>query len=110
MGLGFSSFHLDKDALRAWKNKVIYQLAGGLATLAKKRNVKIVRGTGTFESPHRLRLDVSQNKSVAVKFEQAVIAVGSEPVRIPGFPYDDTRVLTSTEALEIMTFPNACSS
>ena len=105
MGLGFSSFHLDKDALRAWKNKVIYQLAGGLATLAKKRNVKIVRGTGTFESPHRLRLDVSQNKSVAVKFEQAVIAVGSEPVRIPGFPYDDTRVLTSTEALEINDIP-----
>lgn len=105
MGLGFSSFHLDKDALRAWKNKVIYQLAGGLATLAEKRNVKIVRGTGIFESPHRLKVDISQNKSVVVKFEQAVIAVGSEPVRIPGFPYDDTRVLTSTEALEISDVP-----
>lgn len=101
MGLNFSSFHLDNDVLCAWKNKVIHQLASGLTTLAKKRNIKIVKGTGTFASSHCLKVDVVEGRSLTVEFEWAVIAAGSEPIRIPGFPYDDPRVLTSTEALEI---------
>ena len=106
LGLKFSSLDLDTEALRNWKNKVIGQLTGGLNSLAKKRNVKIVRGVATFASTNRLRLETRDEKTYSIEFEQAVIAVGSEPVKIPDFPHEDPRVITSTQALEVDDIPN----
>ena len=105
VGLNFSSFHLDKDALRSWKNKVIHQIASGIAVLAKKRNVRIGKGIGTFASTHQLNLDISDGRTLPIEFEQAIIATGSEPVKISSFPHDDPRVFTSTKALEINDVP-----
>ncbi len=106
IGLKYSSLEMDNEALRAWKNKVIYKLTNGLATLAKKRNVKILTGEGKFLSLHHLEVKTSDNKSISIEFDQAIIATGSEPVEIPDFPHEDPRVFTSTEALEVNSIPN----
>ena len=100
LGIRFSSFELDTRALRNWKNRVIGQLNRGLATLAEKRNVLIVRGEGKFLSSHELEVRLSDDQCISVGFEQAVVAAGSEPVKIPGFPYEDPRVISSAGALE----------
>ena len=106
LGLKFSSFEFDGDALRAWKNKIIHQLTSGLVSLAKKRNVKIVKGEGRFSSSHQLDIKTPDGRSMPLKFEQAIIAAGSGAVEIADFPHDDLRVLTSTEALELGNIPN----
>ncbi|MCY4641238.1 MAG: dihydrolipoyl dehydrogenase [Gammaproteobacteria bacterium] len=100
LGIRFSSFELDTRALRNWKNRVIGQLNRGLATLAEKRNVLIVRGEGKFLSSHEFEVRLSDDQCISVGFEQAVVAAGSEPVKIPGFPYEDPRVISSAGALE----------
>ena len=102
-GLRFGEPQIDIDALRGWKERTVGKLTGGLATLAKQRKVKIVRGTGSFLSPNHLEVvDGGQRKVIA--FRQCVIAAGSESVRLPGFP-DDPRIIDSTGALELRRVP-----
>jgi dihydrolipoamide dehydrogenase len=104
-GLRFSEPEIDVDALRGWKDRTVGKLTGGLATLAKQRKVNIVRGTGSFLSPHHLEVvDGEQRKVIA--FRQCVIAAGSESVRLPGFP-DDPRIIDSTGALELRSVPKS---
>ena len=102
-GLRYAEPQIDIDALRGWKEKTVGKLTGGLATLAQKRKVDIVRGTGSFLSPYHMEVvDGEQRKVIA--FKQCVIAAGSESVRLPGFP-DDPRIIDSTGALELRSLP-----
>jgi dihydrolipoamide dehydrogenase len=102
-GLKFGPPEIDPDGLRAWKNKVVNRLTGGLASLAKQRKVKVVRGTGAFVSPNHIAVVEGDNTEV-VAFEQCVIAAGSEAVSIPGWP-EDPRIIDSTGALELSILP-----
>ncbi len=105
-GIKFSPTELDINKLRNWKNKVILQLTNGLTSLAKQRKVKVVKGVGTFTSSNEVNVDIDDVTKISIKFDQAIIAAGSEPIKIPDFPHDDSRVLTSTEALEIGNIPD----
>jgi dihydrolipoamide dehydrogenase len=104
MGVTFTPPEIDLDKMRAGKNKVVKKLTSGLSSMAKQRQVEVVQGTGRFETPNRIGVDSREGK-VAVSFDQCIIAVGSTPIRIPGFPHDDPRVMDSTDALEIDGIP-----
>ncbi|MEA3639844.1 MAG: dihydrolipoyl dehydrogenase [Lamprobacter sp.] len=104
MGVTFAPPEIDLDKMRAGKNKVVKKLTTGLAGMAKQRQVEVVQGTGRFETPNRISVD-SRDGKIAVSFDQCIIAVGSTPIRIPGFPHDDPRVMDSTDALEIDGIP-----
>ena len=102
-GIRFGKPEIDTDALRAWKNKVVGRLTGGLEGLAKQRKVNVVSGTGVFLSPHHLEVTDGEAKQV-IAFEKCIIAAGSEAVKIPGWP-EDSRIIDSTGALELETIP-----
>ena len=104
MGVTFAPPEIDLDKMRAGKNKVVKKLTTGLSGMAKQRQVEVVQGTGRFETPNRIGVD-SRDGKIAVSFDQCIIAVGSTPIRIPGFPHDDPRVMDSTDALEIDGIP-----
>ena len=104
LGLKFGPPEIDLDALRSWKDKVVGRLTGGLDGLAKKRKVRVLRGTGRFVGPHRLEVTADDGSTQTVRFEHAIVAAGSEPVRLPFFP-DDPRVMDSTGALELRDIP-----
>ncbi len=106
LGLKYTGLEIDVQAMRNWKNKVINQLTSGLQNLAKKRNVKIVIGEAAFISSTQLKLKSPDGNSYKIDFENAVIAAGSEAIKIPDFPHEDIRMLTSTEALEINNIPD----
>ncbi|MEM8699767.1 MAG: dihydrolipoyl dehydrogenase, partial [Pseudomonadota bacterium] len=95
---------IDLDKLRTWKDGVVGKLTGGLNGLAKGRKVKVVRGTGSFVSPHMIEV-VHEGKTTTVSFENCIIAAGSEPVQLPFIPHDDERVVDSTGALELRDIP-----
>ncbi|MBL8658450.1 MAG: dihydrolipoyl dehydrogenase [Rhodospirillales bacterium] len=103
-GLVFAKPKIELDKLAAWKNKVVGKLTGGLAGLAKQRKVQVVEGTGTFSGPHELSVETGSG-STRITFDQAIIAAGSQAVKIPGFPHDDPRVMDSTGALELRDIP-----
>jgi dihydrolipoamide dehydrogenase len=102
-GIEFAAPKVDTKKLRGWMVSVIKKLTGGLAGLAKQRKIEVMRGVGKFISPHVL--EVTQGgASERIRFEYCIIAVGSEPMRLPFVP-QDPRVIDSTGALEVLQNP-----
>ena len=103
-GVDFGEPKIDLDRLRAYKDKVVGQLTKGLAGMSKQRKVRVVTGTGRFVSAHELEVE-GEDGSKLVRFGQCIIAAGSQAVKLPGFPWDDPRVMDSTDALELAEVP-----
>ena len=110
-GVSYTAPKVDLAKLLAWKNKVVGKLTGGLTGMAKARKVEVVRGYGMFLDPHHLSVELTdgpgQNRTGAkkvVRFQKAIIAAGSQSVRLPFVP-DDPRIVDSTGALELENVP-----
>jgi len=103
-GIDFGKPKFDVDKLRAWKASVVGRLTKGLAGLAKQRKVSVVQGVGRFESPKTMVVQTPDGPK-RIAFDYCVIAAGSAVARIPGFPYDDPRLVDSTGALELPGIP-----
>jgi dihydrolipoamide dehydrogenase len=110
-GVGYGAPKIELEKLRAWKNKVVGKLTSGLAGMAKMRKVEVVRGVGTFLDPHHVEVELTQGDGQektgakkVVRFEQAIIAAGSQSVRLPFMP-QDPRIVDSTGALELPMVP-----
>jgi dihydrolipoamide dehydrogenase len=101
-GIAFGAPALDLDRLREWKGSVVSKLTGGLRLLARQRRVDVVQGTGRFVSPNVVEV-MSNSGSERIRFDQCIIAAGSEAIRLPGMPADP-RVMDSTDALELPEF------
>lgn len=112
-GVTFGQPQIDIDKLRGFKEDVIGKLTGGLAGLAKQRKVTVAHGVARFDSAHSMIIDSSESDSDdasnsvtrAVGFKHAIIAAGSKSIRIPGFPYEDSRLMDSTGALQLADIP-----
>jgi dihydrolipoamide dehydrogenase len=103
-GVEFGEPRIDLGRLRAHRDAVVGQLTGGLAQMAKQRGVTVLTGQGRFTGPRRLSVQGEDGDAV-VAFEHAVVAVGSRPLRLPGLPEDDPRVMDSTAALALEEQP-----
>jgi dihydrolipoamide dehydrogenase len=103
-GVEFGAPKTSLEKLRGWKESVVGKLTKGLAALAKARKVTVIEGKGQFSSPHALEVATKEGKKV-VSFDHCIIAAGSQSARIPGFPYDDRRLMDSTSALELTDIP-----
>jgi dihydrolipoamide dehydrogenase len=101
-GIAFGAPALDLPALRSWKQSVVNKLTGGLRVLAKQRKVEVIQGAGRFVSPNVIEV-MGSSGSQRIRFDQCIVAAGSEPVRLPGLP-SDPRVMDSTDALELPEF------
>ena len=105
LGISYPKPTVDLAKLKAHKEKVVGKLTGGLAAMAKMRKVTVVQGAGEFVDPFHLRVAMADGKSQVIKFKRAIIAAGSEAVKLPFLPKDDPRVVTSTGALELRQNP-----
>jgi len=111
LGIDFGAPKVDLDKLRSHKDKVVGKLTGGLQAMAKMRKVTVVRGYGSFIDPHHVQVEETTGDGQAktgsaktVKFKNAIIAAGSQAMRLPFFP-DDPRIVDSTGALEMRGTP-----
>lgn len=104
-GVHYAQPRIDLDAVRAGKDRIIGQLCQGLAGMARQRGVQVIRGYGRFTSPSTLAV-ASEPAPAQVKFRNAIIACGSAPVRLPGLPENDPRIMDSTAALELRDIPH----
>ncbi len=102
-GISFGTPQIDLDKLRGFKDGVVKKLTGGLAGMAKARKVEVVTGVGTFLDAHHLEI-VSAGGNKTVKFAKAIIAAGSQAVKLPFLP-DDPRIVDSTGALQLKSIP-----
>jgi dihydrolipoamide dehydrogenase len=104
-GISFGPPKIDIDKLREWKAKdVVGKLTGGLAQMAKQREVATVVGVGEFISPHQIKVTADDGKVTTIAFDNAIIAAGSQATKFPGAP-EDKRIMDSTGALELADIP-----
>ncbi len=105
IGVAFNKPEIDIDKLRAHKEGVINKLTGGLKGLAKQRKVEIVHGYGKFTSGNTIEVVADDGTKTTIGFENCIIAAGSRVTKLPFIPWDDPRVMDSTDALEIAEVP-----
>lgn len=103
-GIVFGEPQTDIDKVRLWKEKVISQLTGGLAGMAKGRKVTVVNGLGQFTGANTIEVNGEKGKTT-ITFDNAIIAAGSRPIQLPFIPHEDPRVWDSTDALQLKTVP-----
>lgn len=104
LGIVFGKPAISLDKLKTWKESVVSKLTKGLTALAKQRNVKVLQGTAKFITPHLMQVETGEHTQT-VSFDHCIIAAGSSVARIPGFPYDDPRIIDSTGALKLEKIP-----
>jgi len=102
-GVSFGEPTINIDKLRGFKEKVISQLTGGLAGLAKQRKVTVVHGNASFSSANSVSISGADEQKIT--FSNAIIAAGSQSIKIPGLPYEDERLMDSTGALALADIP-----
>ena len=102
LGVTFKEPAIDLDGVRTNKDNVVGKLTGGIKLLAKARKVNVITGYGKFISNNQIAID---NSDEVIEFEQCIIAAGSRVTKIPSFPFDDPRVMDSTDALELNGIP-----
>jgi len=103
-GVEFGAPRIDLDRLRGWKDGVVGQLTGGLAGMAKRRGVTVIQGEGAFTAAHEIEVSGAEGKR-QVGFARAIIAAGSQSLKLPGLPWDDPRLMDSTGALALQDVP-----
>ncbi len=103
IGISFGEPTVDINKLRDWKNKVVGKLTGGLGALSKQRKVKFIIGRGAFTSANTIEVTKEDGTTETVEFDYAIIATGSVPTTIPGWPMDSELLWDSTDALDLPT-------
>ena len=106
IGIDFGKPTINLDTLRGFKqDKVVGQFTKGLAGMAKQRKVRTVQGVARFVSANELEIAGADGATQLLRFEQCIIAAGSQAVKLPNFPWDDPRVMDSTDALQLAEVP-----
>jgi dihydrolipoamide dehydrogenase len=104
MGISFSGVHVDFTKMQAWKSDVVKRLTTGVGQLCKGNGAEIVYGTARFRTPNLVEVETKSGTEL-IEAENVIVATGSRPVEIPGFPFDGQRVISSTEALSLPEIP-----
>ncbi|WP_019571491.1 dihydrolipoyl dehydrogenase [Thioalkalivibrio sp. ALMg3] len=104
LGIKFGEPEIDLEGLRGYKGGTVKKLTGGLKQLCKQRKVRVVQGVGEFTGANSIAVEGDDGREV-IGFEHAIIAVGSQAIKLPGFPWDDERVMDSTDALDLAEIP-----
>lgn len=104
-GVEFNEPRIDVDRLRSWKDRIVGKLTGGLGQLRQQRNVDYVQGRARFHDAHSLDVETVSGEQRRIGFEHAIVATGSSPAAVPGFPEASPRIIDSTAALELESVP-----
>lgn len=101
-GVSFSKPKINREKLLQWKDSVVNRLTGGLKQMSKQRNVNVIQGEAKFIDNHRVSVNGKN-----ISFKKCIIAVGSQVFKLPGIPWEDKRVMDSTDALEMADIPKS---
>jgi dihydrolipoamide dehydrogenase len=95
----------DWPAIQKRKDKVISQLRGGIGALFKGRKVTAFQGTATLNGPGKIAITSENSPAQDISADNIILATGSSPIRIPGWPEDPNFVCTSDEAVHWKDLP-----
>lgn len=103
-GVSFGAPVIDIDKLRSFKDGVVKKLTGGLAGMARQRKVEVIQGLAEFSGSHEVKIRTGGGERL-LTFKNAIVAVGSRSLELPGMPWGDPRLMDSTAALTLEEIP-----
>ncbi len=106
-GVSFSKPEINLNTLRTWKENVVAQLTSGLGQLSKARNIKFIQGAAQFKDSNTLSIREIDGTEIELDVDYSIIATGSKPINIPGFPEISEKIMDSTEALKLCGIPDS---
>ena len=105
MGLNIKGgIDVDMKTLVKWKQSVCDKMSGGVNQLLKGNTVTILKGEATFKTTKELSLKTAAGTD-SITAKHFIIATGSRPIEIPGFPFDEKDICSSTGALNFDEIP-----
>jgi dihydrolipoamide dehydrogenase len=104
-GVTFGAPAIDVNKVRAFKERVVNQLTGGVGQVAKLRKIDYIKGTAAFRDARSLEITAEDGSKSTLAFDHAIIATGSRPATVPGVSIDSPRVMDSTAALDLPDVP-----
>ena len=104
LGIEFAPPKIDLNQMRAWKESIVEKLAGGVRNLAQRRGVQVLQGRGHFEDSRTLRVETAEGQKF-LRFQNAIIAVGSQSALPKAFDLGNPRIMTSRQALDLEEIP-----
>jgi len=104
IGLEVGSIGVDMAKLQTWKESVVSRLVSGVEYLCKSNHVRIIKGDAKFTGPNTIEVK-SAAATETIEAKNTIIATGTRPVEIPGFKFDGTTVVTTTEMLTLRQVP-----
>ncbi|NDD91019.1 dihydrolipoyl dehydrogenase [bacterium] len=105
-GKPLKGLNVNMSKLKTWKDGVVSKLTGGVGQLLKANGCTVISGEARFTGPKSLEVKTSKGVET-IQFNSCVIATGSRPTALPGFPVDQKKVLDSTGALDQTTVPQS---
>lgn len=105
IGIHTENLEVDFNEIQNWKNNVIERLTGGVKQLLKSEGVEVKKGKAFFQDSNTVRIEMEHNAET-VKFDNAIIATGSQPTELPGFEFNKDRVISSRELLNLEEVPD----
>jgi dihydrolipoamide dehydrogenase len=104
-GIRTGSLELDLAAMMARKEQVVADLTANVRRLLEGHRIRIVHGTARLTAPGQVEVTEPNGKSESITATAVILATGSRPVQVPGMPFDDTHIVSSTEALSFDAVP-----
>jgi dihydrolipoamide dehydrogenase len=104
-GINFNEPKIEIDKIRKFKEDVVFQNTSGTGQLVKQRKINYIQGTASFINSNNLSIDKVDGSKEELQFENAILATGSIPAKIPGLSIDSSKVMDSTDALELKDIP-----
>ncbi|MBK7978661.1 MAG: dihydrolipoyl dehydrogenase [Ignavibacteriae bacterium] len=104
-GINFNEPKIEIDKIRKFKEDVVFQNTSGTGQLVKQRKINYIQGTASFINSNNLSIDKGDGSKEELQFENAILATGSIPAKIPGLSIDSSKVMDSTDALELKDIP-----
>ncbi|MEO8211181.1 MAG: FAD-dependent oxidoreductase, partial [bacterium] len=106
-GVEYSKPEIDLKKMKSWKDEVVSKLTSGLGQLSKQRKIDYIQGSAKFVNSNSIEVSKENNEKEILNFENAIIASGSVPSKIPALSIDSSRILDSTSALNIEDIPKS---
>ncbi len=82
-----------------WKDGIVTKLTNGVKTLLKGNGAELMEGEATFVTSRTLDVKKKDGSVQRIEAKSIIVATGSRPIEIPGFKFDQQRVLDSTGGL-----------
>jgi len=107
VGISVGQVQLDYGKVTAFKNKVVQDLRGGIASLLKNLKVQVVAGTAKLTSPDTIAVTDGSGKASEIRSANLIIATGTEPAKLPAFPFDGQQVMNTNDVLAMTSLPSS---